>query len=74
MSDKEQNEAAKAEAEAKQKADAESAAAKKATAEAAKAEAEERKALTKMSKGDEVSYVHPSTVNSHKAAGWKLVG
>ena len=45
-------------------------------AEFQKAEHEREKAdrdgLVEMNKGDEVVRVHPSTVKSHQAAGWKL--
>lgn len=55
----EQNDEAKAKAEAEAKAHA-------------KYLAEERKTLTRMVKDGEETFVHPTTVESHKLVGWKV--
>lgn len=60
----------RAEQEAAEKAEAERVAAEKAADEAAQAAAEA--GLVKMGKGDESIDVHPTCVNAHLSAGWKV--
>jgi len=61
---------AEADAAAKAKAEAEALAAAKARAEA---DAAARNALVKVFKGDTILEVHPTTVKSHEAVGWKVL-